>query len=202
MASGQVVAVAACPVALTGRSDWPVLLATKILDVGLMSGMAERAGGAVGISDGRRLLVAATTGAAGGADDLAALKQALDLQAPGLRPVGSQTVAALPLSSGLRVLVGVAAPASAPGSLPLPWPALAILIIGVYVRDRPVRDAVAARVGAAPIAALVPVPAVRGPGDAPVMIGRYTIVERIGLGGMAEIFAAVTRARAASVALS
>src|SRR6185436_10667439 len=64
VASGQVLAVAACPVTLTGRSDWPVLLSTKILDVGLMSGMAERAGGAVGISDGRKLLVAATTGPA------------------------------------------------------------------------------------------------------------------------------------------
>ena len=41
---------------LAGRSDWPVLVSTKILDVGLMSGMAERAGGAVGISDGRKLL--------------------------------------------------------------------------------------------------------------------------------------------------
>jgi hypothetical protein len=191
VASGQVVAVAACPVALTGRSDRPVLVATKILDVGLMSGMAERAGGAVGISDGRRLLVAATMGAAGGADDLAALKQALDLQAPGLLPVGSQTVAALPLSSGLRVLVGVAARTSAPGSLPLPWPALAILSIGVsfaiglylmLLRHAPEPS----------IAALVPAP-MPTPGDALVMIGRYTIVERIGLGGMAEIYAAVTQ---------
>ena len=189
VASGQVLAVAACPVALTGRSDWPVLLATKILDVGLMSRMAERAGGAVGISDGRRLLVAATTGTAGGADDLAALKQALDLQAPGLLPVGGQTVAALPLSSGLRVLVGVAAPTGEPGGLPLPWPALAILIIGVsfasglylmLLRHAP----------EPPIAALVPAPT---PDDALVMIGRYTIVERVALGGMAEIYAAVTQ---------
>ena len=36
----------------------------------MLSGMAERAGGAVAISDGRRLLVAATTGAAGSGDDL------------------------------------------------------------------------------------------------------------------------------------
>src|SRR5262245_36502118 len=84
VASGQVLAVAACPVALTGRSDWPVLVSTRILDVGLVSGMAERAGGAVAISDGRRVLVAATTGAANGPDDLAALKQSLDLPAPGL----------------------------------------------------------------------------------------------------------------------
>jgi len=188
VASGQVLAVAACPVALTGRSDWPVLLSTKILDVGMMSGMAERAGGAVGISDGTRLLVAATTGA-GGVDDLAALKQALDLQAPGLLPVGGHTVAALPLSGGLHVLVGVASPASASGNLPLPWPALAILLIGsafsiglyVMLSRHPAEP---------PIAALVPAPAAAG---GLVMIGRYTIVERIGQGGMAEIYAAVTQ---------
>jgi hypothetical protein len=188
VASGQVLAVAACPVALTGRSDWPVLLSTKIIDVGLMSGMAERAGGAVGITDGNRLLVAATTGATGGADDLAALKQGLDLQTPGLLPLGGHTIAALPLSSGLRVLVGVAAP-SAPGALPLPWPALAILLIGsafsiglyVMLSRQPPEQ---------PIASLVPA-AVAGEGL--VMIGRYTIVERIGQGGMAEIYAAVTQ---------
>ncbi len=189
VASGQVLAVAACPVALTGRSDWPVLVSTKILDVGLMSGMAERAGGAVGISDGRRLLIAATTGAASGADDLSGLKQALDLQAPGLLALGGQTVAALPLQSGLRVLVGVAATTSAPGGLPLPWSAIALLIIGVtfstvlyVILSRPASDP--------PIAALVPAPV---PDAGAVMIGRYTIVERIGEGGMAEIFAAVTQ---------
>src|SRR5262245_10442184 len=101
LAAGQVLAVAACPVALTGRSDWPVLVSTRIIDVGLVSGMAERAGGAVAISDGRKLLVAATTGATSGTDDLSALKQALDLSAPGLIAVGNETVAALPLSGGL-----------------------------------------------------------------------------------------------------
>ena len=95
--AGQVVAVAACPVALNGRSEWPVLVATRILDVGIVSSMAERAGGAVAISDGRRLLVAATTGATGGADDLAALKQAVDSAAPGQVTLGNETVAALPL---------------------------------------------------------------------------------------------------------
>ena len=189
VASGQVLAVAACPVALTGRSDWPALVSTRIIDVGLMSGMAERAGGAVAISDGRRLLVAATTGAASGADDLSALKQSLDLQAPGLVALGGQTVAALPLSSGLRVLVGVAAPLSTPGGLPLPWSAIAILIIGVafsiglyVILSRHASDA--------PMTALVAAPV---PDTGVVTIGRYTIVERIGQGGMAEIYAAVTQ---------
>jgi hypothetical protein len=191
LAADQVLAVAACPVALTGRSDWPVLVSTRVLDVGLVSGMAERAGGAVAISDGKRLVVAATTGGAGGAVDVSALRQAIGLQAPGLLAVGNQTVAALPLSGGLRVLVGVSAPDSAPGGLPLPWSAIAILVIGVtfavglflilarHAADRP-----------AAAAALVPAPAVDGP---VLTIGRYTIVERIGRGGMAEIYAAVTQ---------
>ncbi|HMF42535.1 MAG TPA: serine/threonine-protein kinase [Polyangia bacterium] len=187
-AAGQVLAVTACPVALTGRSEWPVLVSTKILDVGLVSGMAERAGGAVAISDGRRLLVAATTGGTSGADDLSALKQAIDVSAPGLTAIGNQTVAALPLSGGLRVLVGVVAPQSTPGGLPLPLPALAILLIGVtfavglYVL-------LARQPAGRPIAALVPA---TDPNGAPASIGRYTIVERVGQGGMAEIFAAVT----------
>jgi hypothetical protein len=194
LAAGQVLAVAACPVALAGRSESPVLVATKVVDVGLMSGMAERAGGAVAISDGRRLLVAATTGAAGSADDLSAVKRALDIPAPGHVAFGTETVAALPLQGGLRLLVGVAAPVS-PGGLPIPWSAVAILIIGVtfsvglYLMlarqgaetspDEPEED-----VGEA-----IPIEADTGGLQA---IGRYSIVERIGQGGMAEIYSAVT----------
>jgi hypothetical protein len=188
LASGQVLAVTACPVALTGRSQWPVLVATRILDVGLVSGMAERAGGAVAISDGRRLLVAAARGGATGADDLAALKQAVDLQAPGQLTVGAETVAALPIPGGLRVLVGAAVPSSTPGGLPLPWSALAILVIGVIFSI--VLFLLLSRAGAATsIAATVPTPQTE---SGAVTIGRYTIVERIGQGGMAEIFSAVT----------
>jgi hypothetical protein len=187
LASGQVLAVTACPVALAGRSEWPVLVATRILDVGLVSGMAERAGGAVAISDGHRLLVAATTGAAGGADDLSALKQAVDLQPHGLLTLGAETVAALPLSSGLRVLVGISVPPTA-GGMPLPWPAIAILIIGITFSVG-LFLLLARNAAQPPIAALVPAPAAEG---AALMIGRYTIVERIGQGGMAEIFSAVT----------
>jgi len=186
LVGGQVLAVVACPVALNGRSEWPVLVGTKILDVAVVSGMAERAGGAVAVSDGRRLLVAATTGASGAADDLSALKQAVDLQAPGLVTLGRQTVAALPLSGGLRVLVGVSAETPMPAGLPLPWSALAILLIGVTFATG--LFLMLAR-GAADEAAAEPAPA--GDGDL-ATVGRYTIVERIGQGGMAEIYAAVT----------
>jgi hypothetical protein len=185
-AAGQVLAVASSPVALTGRSDWPVLVATKVLDVGLLSGMAERAGASVAISDGRRLLVAATTGAGGGADELTALKQAIDLPSPGVGPVVGATVAVLPLSNGLRILVGVAAPSNEPSGLPLPPTVLAILGIGLVfglaifvllARKMPEEPPVE-REGTA-VAALS-------------VIGRYTLVDRIGQGGMAEIYSAVT----------
>ena len=187
LAGGQVVAATAYPVALNGRADWPVLVGIKNLDVAVLSGLAERAGGAVALSDGRRALVAAPAAAANGADELTALKQAIDVAAPGMTTIGSETVAALPLSGGLRVLVGVAAPASTPGGLPLPWSAIVILASGVafaavlfvVLGRHPER---------APVAALVPEPAA----DGPATIGRYTIVERIGQGGMADIYAAVT----------
>jgi hypothetical protein len=182
----QVVAVVTCPIALNGRSEWPVLVATKILDVAVVSSVAERAGGAVAITDGRRVLVAGTTGAAGAADALAALKQAVDVTVPGQMTVGNETVAALPLSGGLRVLAGVAGATSTPAGLPLSAPASVVLVlglifaIGLYV-------ALARQASREPIRELLPA----DPGSGPVMIGRYTIVERIGQGGMADIYAAV-----------
>ncbi len=191
LAAGQVLAVAACPVDLAGRSEWPVLVSTKVLDVGLLSEMAERAGGAVAISDGRRLLVAATTGAAGSGDDLLALKRGIDIPAPGRVSFGTATVAALPLSGGLRVLVSVAAPVT-PGGMPIPWSAVAILIIGVTLSVglylMLARQAGDAELDDDELADDAAAEADTDMGS----IGRYTIVERIGQGGMAEIFSAVT----------
>src|SRR5207237_9455121 len=183
LAGEQVLAVAACPISLNGRADWPVLVGTKIFDGGAVSGLAERAGGTVAISDGRRLLASAPGGTG---DEQPALKQAMDVAPPGLVTVGNDTVAVLPLPGGLRVLVGITAPASAAPGLPLPWPALVILLIGltlaialfvVLSRQAPVE----------PVATLAPA----ADDDAVAMIGRYTIVERIGQGGMADIYAAV-----------
>ena len=195
LAAGQVLAVAACPVDLAGRSEWPVLVSTKILDVGLLSEMAERAGGAVAISDGRRLLVAATTDAARSGDDLLALKRGIDMPAPGHVSFGTVTVAALPLSAGLRVLVGVAAPVN-PGGMPIPWSAVAILLIGVAISVG-VHPRLARQAGDEELLDQneddeLPEDA-RAGADADLgSIGRYSIVERIGQGGMAEIFSAVT----------
>ncbi len=116
--AGRCWRVAACPIALTGRADWPVLVATEVLDVGLLSGIAERAGAAVAISDGRRLLVAAPAGAAAaGADDRASPRSSRrsTCRCPAVGRSATSTVATLPLAGGLRVLVGVAAPATADG---------------------------------------------------------------------------------------
>src|SRR5580698_3358389 len=187
MAQGQVLAVSVAPVALTSRSDWPVLVATRALDVGILSGIAERAGASVAISDGRRLLCAATTGATTAPDDLGLgpLKQALDLQAPGVGIFAGVAVASLPLAGGFRVLAGTAPRTATHGALPLPGAVLAILAIGLLLamgsffllaRQAPADDEEIEMTTAAAV----------------TVIGRYTLVERIGLGGMAEIYAAVT----------
>ncbi|HVZ88740.1 MAG TPA: hypothetical protein VHG72_17335, partial [Polyangia bacterium] len=91
--SGQTWAVAAAPVALTSRSDWPALVATRGLESGALTAIADRAGASVAVSDGHQLLVAR-----GGADDLAAMKQAIDLPAPGAALFAGVAVAAQPLT--------------------------------------------------------------------------------------------------------
>jgi hypothetical protein len=187
LVQGQVLAVTAAPVALTGRADWPLLVAARRLDVGTLSRLAHRAGAAVALAEGRRLLVAAPGAAGAGAGDqaLAPLAQALDLATPGGGLYGGVAVATVPLDGGLRILAATA-PAAAPGALPLPGVVLAILAIGlclsiasfVFLARRPPADdrRVLVADAASPTAA----------------IGRYTLVERIGLGGMAEIYSALT----------
>ena len=190
VAEGQVVAVAAAPVALTSRSDWPVLVATRALNVAVLSGIAERAGASVALSDGRRLLVAATTGAASAPapDDpsLGSLEQALDLPETGVGTFGDAAVASLPLAGGLRILAGVGASATAQGALALPGMVLTILALGLalaigsfFLLARRPRDDDAPSIQVTTAGAVS-------------VIGRYTLVDRIGLGGMAEIYAAVT----------
>ncbi len=180
-------AVAAAPVALTGRSDWPVLVATRALNVGVVSGIAERAGASVALSDGRRLVVAAT-GAVFAPDDpsLGALEQALELPATGVGTYGGVAVASLPLAGGLRILAGVEGRATAQGALALPGMVTAILALGL-----------ALAIGSFSLLARRPrdddAPSIQvTTAGAVSVIGRYTLVDRIGLGGMAEIYAAVT----------
>ena len=176
------------PPGFDGRTDWPVLVATRMLDAGLLSGIADRAGAALAVSDGRRVLIGAPGNGAGAGENLAALKQEPELAAPGLQSLGPRTMATLPLSGKLRVLVGVSAPPSAPSGLPLPWSELAILSIGVafafgvffLLRRQLPAHLAAEQAGAQPA------------GDPIASVGRYALVEQLGQGGMAEIYAAVT----------
>ena len=175
--SGQAVALVACPIALAGRSDWPVLVATKLLDAATLSAFIGGGAGAVAISDGRTLLVA------GPKPPRALVESAA---ASGTVTLGRNVVAVQPLGDGLRILVNVGGDAHGAGSLPLPWPVIAVLIagitlsIGLYVM----------LLGPPPAAfgTATDVPSV---GDS-AAFGRYTLVERIGQGGMAEIYVAVT----------
>ena len=199
---GQVMLVAAAPIALAGRAIQPVLVSVRALDAAALAGVAERASASVAITDGRRLLVvaaserggsaAARNGAsAAGDDSSAAFQEALALPVPAAGSFEGVAVASQALSSDLRVLASIAAPAGTGGGFALafadlPTGALAILIVGVMlslasftalsVRTGPrrtVRDSGAAGGGAG-------------------TVGRYTLVARIGEGGMAEIYSAVT----------
>jgi hypothetical protein len=191
LAAGQVMAASVAPVALTGRSDWPVLVAARTLDGGVLAGIAERAGASVAISDGHRLLVATAAGPTAAPSELGAgpLEQALELPAPGVGLYGGVAVAVLPLGGGLRLLAGLSAPAAIPGVTPLSGAVLAVglvlaiglgLSLGTFVLlARPTTA------GEAPIIQVTTAGMI-------AVIGRYTLVDRIGLGGMAEVYAAVT----------
>ena len=184
--TAQVLAVSVAPVALQSRTDWPLMVATRTLDVRTLAGIAARAGASVAVTDGRHLLVAAAPGASAGPEDLglAPLEQAIDLPAPGAALFGGAAVAALPLPGGLRILAGTVAPAPARGALPLPGMVLAVVAIG-FVLAVGTFFGLGRRQPEEPAIDIITDSAV-------TMIGRYTLVSRIGLGGMAEIFAAVT----------
>ena len=159
---------------------------------GLLSGIAERAGAAAGISDGRRLLVAAPMDRrpAGPRATWPRSSRRLRSAAPGCRPATARaTVAALPLSGGLRAGRRQLRPPPRAGGLPLPWPASAILVVGLALA---VGVLPAARGGARRRRRRRARrrPPCASPAD--ITVGRYALVDRIGQGGMAEIYAAVT----------
>jgi hypothetical protein len=194
VADGRVLAAVAAPIPLTGRAGAPVLVATKLLDVGTLVTVAERAGGAAGISDGRHLLVGAAAASGG---NLAEVRQQTSIAAPGVR-IGSgarEAVAAIPVAGDLRLVVHVRL-GSAPGAPGegWSWPPWATLLVGAAAAA-----AVFLRLGrrplAAPAAAVVAAARPSGTGRVSTAIravGRYSVVERIGQGGMSEIYSAVT----------
>jgi len=183
--AGQVLAVAAAPVALAGRSLAPALVSVRVLDAGAVAEVAERAGARVALSDGTEALIVASPQGGAAAGGSSALARGLDLPLPGAGLFDGYAVAACGLPGELRILAVVAAPAGLWASR-LPGGALAISIVGVMLalasfaalsagrgRKKAPRDA-GGTDAAAPIA------------------GRYTLVSRLGEGGMAEIYSAVT----------
>ena len=196
--SGQVMLVAAAPVVLAGRSIRPALVSVRALDAEVLAGVAERAGASVAVTDGLQLLVVAAPrggggapGTAAGRDSAAAFAEALALPVPGVGTFGGFAAASRGLSSDLRsdlrILALVAEPRGTGLSLShLSSGALAILIIGVMLALGSF-TALSVRVGPKKTAG-----ASKGGDPAARMVGRYTLVSRIGEGGMAEIYSAVT----------
>lgn len=191
--AGQVLLVAAAPIPLAGRALEPALVSVRALDAGALGEVAERAGARVALSDGAEALLVADPKAGGPAGGSSALARGLDLPLPGAGIFDGYAVAAqaLPgdgrgdLRSDLRILAVVAAP---PGmwAARLPGGAIGILVVGVMLaigsftalwgprgRKKAPRDA-------------------RGTEAASPIAGRYTLVSRLGEGGMAEIYSAVT----------
>ena len=193
---GQVLLVAAAPVALAGRSTEPALVSFRALDASALAGASERADASVALSDGHQLLVVTapktSEGEAGRAGDgAAALSQALALPVPGVGTFAGHAVAVRALADDqggeLRILAAVAAPDGIGLAVAhLPGGALAILIVGVML------SLASFTALSAPRAARKPVREARGAGGAVVVAGRYTLVSRLGEGGMAEIYSAVT----------
>jgi tRNA A-37 threonylcarbamoyl transferase component Bud32 len=187
-AGGQVLAVVASPVILTGRSGSPVLLATKIVDVGTLAGVADRAGGSAAISDGRHVLVGAGGASTGAKLDLDQIKRHVSMPAPGVLALESsrEAIAASPLGGDLRLIVHTR-PTVPPGK---PWPIWATLALGLIgaigVFARLSRLAPAPLHPARPLTSTTHLPA------AITSVGRYRVIDRIGQGGMAEIYSAVT----------
>ncbi len=199
----QVMLIAAAPIALAGRSIQPVLVSARALDAGGLAIAADRAGASVAITDGRRLLVQAAAKGGGSAtgtganaaptDRAAAFTEALALPVPAVGTFGGFAVASRALSNDLRGDLRILALVPEPSGLGLsltnlPSGALPIFIIGVMLSLASF-TALSVRAG--------PKRAVREAGGAAAtggagMVGRYTLVSRIGEGGMAEIYSAVT----------
>ncbi|HXT96467.1 MAG TPA: serine/threonine-protein kinase [Polyangia bacterium] len=189
VAAGQVLVVAAAPIPLGGRSIEPALVSVRALDAEALGEVAERAGARVALSDGTEALLVANPKRGGPAGGSPALARGFDLPLPGVGIFDGYAVAAVALPGDargdLRILAVVAAP---PGTWAarLPGGAIGILVVGMMLaigsftalagprgRKKAPRDA-------------------RGTAAASPIAGRYTLVSRLGEGGMAEIYSAVT----------
>jgi hypothetical protein len=193
VAGDQILLCAAAPVALIGRSTEPALVAVRALDAGVLGGASERAGAALAFSDGHQLLatsIAKAGGENGTGSAATALAAAQSLPVPGVGSFGGYVVSAGPLpgalTGGLSVLAAVSAPDAGLGLAQLPSGGLGILIVGVMLSLGSF-TALSARGGSRRRKGLRDTRT-----ESPAHVGRYTLVSRIGEGGMAEIYSAVT----------
>ena len=189
--------VAAAPVALAGRSTEPALVSFRALDASALAGASERAGASVALSDGHQLLAVTapktSEGEAGRAGEgAAALSQALALPVPGVGTFAGHAVAVRALADDqggeLRILAAVAAPDGIGLAVAhLPGGALAISDRRGDAFTGQLHGALGRRAQRASLFGRR-----AGRGGAVVVAGRYTLVSRLGEGGMAEIYSAVT----------
>jgi hypothetical protein len=171
-----------------------VLVLTKPLDREALRSVADRSGSSVLVSDGQRAL-----GRFG--DDAALLDAAL--QRPG-RPDPAWASSSVRLAPGLSLWVGASvadfaraeAAADRRRKLSL-WGAAGVLSLPILYnflrRPRPSRSHGRLRAPSpGPLAHAVVSPRPRGRLERPTTLGRYLLVDRIGEGGMAEVFTAVS----------
>jgi hypothetical protein len=158
--------------------------------VGTLAAVAERASGPVAISDGRHVLVGAGGASTDAVANLSEIKRRVSMVAPGVIGLDSprEAMAALPIGGGdLRLMMHARLAPVGGATAGRSWPVWATLLFGmsgaVAVFLRLVRR---------------PMPGPARPsttGHLPAAItsvGRYRVIDRIGQGGMAEIYSAVT----------
>ncbi|HXU80806.1 MAG TPA: serine/threonine-protein kinase [Polyangia bacterium] len=216
-------AAAAAQVVVPGLGKPVILVLARPFDEGLLREIAERAGGAVLISDGARVLAKS-----GSPQEIALLSTALGHEKdaePPVDPEGAWGASALPLGPRLWLWTHASALAaareaqsSASTTQTIAWLAAAVLAGGSlffgFRRPGPPmvsQPALTAPVppGTGPSVAGATLPATGGdvsglgstlqastpPPNRPsngVPFGRYLLLERLGEGGMAQVFTAVT----------
>ena len=185
--------ISAVAIPLAASQPPAVLVLTKPLDREALRSVAERAGGSVLVLDGQRPL--------GRSGDDPLLMEAAQQRRPA-RPAWA--AAAVPLAPGVSLWVGteVAAFARAEASADrtrkmVLWGAAGLLALPIlfisFRRPRPQRrlDGRLRAPESRPLANTVMKPPARKP-DKEGHLGRYRLVDRIGEGGMAEVFTAVS----------
>lgn len=201
---------AAARIAVASLRQPVILFVAKPIDAALLRETAERAGGAVLLSDGKRALADG-----GAAAEVEALRAVLGKENQGTvaDTEGRHAARAAPLAPGVWLWTYAAAPPATAGAgdrarLVVIGLAAAVGLAALFLglrRPRPEQDPITAapptRATAAAAPAEAPVSpygsttAVGGavpPAATAATFGRYTLVEKLGEGGMSQVFTAVT----------